>query len=56
VELGSALERLLCSPEIRKRMGKAGRAIYDCKFTLSRMMAQIQALYDGEMKRRDHAA
>lgn len=56
VELGSALERLLCSPDIRKRMGKAGRAIYDRKFTLSRMMAQIQALYDGEMKRRDHAA
>jgi len=56
VELGSALERLLRSPDIRKRMGQAGRAIYDRKFALARMMTQIEELYDGEMKQRDHAA
>ena len=56
VEISRALERLLCSPDIRKRIGKAGRAIYDRKFTMARMMAQIQELYDWEMKRRDHEA
>ena len=55
-ELGRALQNLLCSPELRKRMGEAGRAIYDRKFTLDRMMEQIQAIYDGEMRRAYHAA
>jgi len=55
-ELGRALENLLCSPELRKRMGAAGRAIYDRKFSLHRMMEQIQAIYDGEMRRAYHAA
>jgi glycosyltransferase involved in cell wall biosynthesis len=54
-ELGDALGMLLSSPDRRKRMGQAGRGIYDHRFNSAHMMAQIHALYDREIKRRNHA-
>ena len=55
-DLCRALETLLGSPALRKRMGDAGRAMYDRKFSLDRMMGQIQALYDEEIAGTHHAA
>ena len=54
-ELGRALESLLSNPALRIRMGEAGRAIYDRKFSRIRMMAQIQEIYGGQRERREHA-
>lgn len=55
-DLRRALDTLLCNPELRKRMGEAGRAMYECKFSLDRMMGQLQALYEEEIARAYHAA
>jgi glycosyltransferase involved in cell wall biosynthesis len=45
LELASALARLLSSPELRKRMGAAGRRRIETHFTLQRKLNQTEALY-----------
>jgi len=45
-QLASALKKLVEDPILRVRMGRRGRQLYEEKFTLARMMQQIEALYD----------
>jgi len=44
--LAHAIEILVSDPELRELMGRQGRKIYEQKFTLSRMIKQIETLYD----------
>ncbi len=44
--LASALERLWRDPEMRERMGAAGRATVTSRFTLERQLEEFLALYD----------
>jgi|GEM_PF-559312 len=43
--LAQAIKRLLADPELRQRMGKAGRKRYEEKFTARRMAAGMLAAY-----------
>ena len=44
--LADAVERLLDHPELRTRMGAAGRAHVTSLYTLERLVADHAALYD----------
>jgi glycosyltransferase involved in cell wall biosynthesis len=44
--LTHAIETLVSDPDLRKRMGRQGRKIYEQKFTLPKMIQQIEDLYD----------
>jgi glycosyltransferase involved in cell wall biosynthesis len=54
--LTHAIETLVSDPDLRKRMGRQGRKIYEEKFTLPRMIQQIEALYDYLLERKVLAA
>lgn len=43
--LASALETLIDSPELRQRMGEAGRQKFLQEFTIERMISQIESVY-----------
>jgi len=49
--LAEACIRLACSPELRTRMGEAGRATVEARFSLDAMVRQIEAIYDEELVR-----
>ncbi len=51
--LRSALDRLLADPALRLRMGCAGRAAYDARFTVQRMVDATAAVYDDVARRHD---
>ena len=45
-ELAAAIEKLIGDKTIREKMGRAGRKIYEEKFTVERMVNNIESLYD----------
>jgi glycosyltransferase involved in cell wall biosynthesis len=49
--LAEACIRLACSPELRARMGEAGRASVEARFSLDAMVRQIEEVYDEELVR-----
>jgi glycosyltransferase involved in cell wall biosynthesis len=49
--LAEACVRLACSPELRTRMGEAGRATVEARFSLDAMVRQIEEVYDEELVR-----
>jgi glycosyltransferase involved in cell wall biosynthesis len=49
--LAEACIRLACSPELRTRMGEAGRATVEARFSLDAMVRQIEEVYDEELVR-----
>jgi glycosyltransferase involved in cell wall biosynthesis len=49
--LAEACIRLACSPSLRSRMGEAGRATVEARFSLDAMVRQIEAIYDEELVR-----
>ena len=49
--LAEACIRLACSPELRGRMGEAGRATVEARFSLDAMVRQIEEIYDEELVR-----
>ena len=48
--LAAAIGRLLSDPDLRRRMGAAGRARVQQLFTWDRSIARLEELYDGESK------
>ncbi|MEX8519832.1 MAG: glycosyltransferase family 4 protein [Leptothrix sp. (in: b-proteobacteria)] len=44
--LADALQEAISQPELRRRMGQAGRVRYQAEFTLDRQIQQIAAVYD----------
>ncbi len=44
--LAGALQRLIADPELRRRMGEAGREKALRKFTLSRMLCETERVYE----------
>ena len=55
-QLAHAIETLDSDQNLRMRMGQRGRKIYEEKFTLSRMIQQIEALYNYLLERKGIAA
>jgi glycosyltransferase involved in cell wall biosynthesis len=49
--LADACIRLACSPELRARMGEAGRATVEARFSLDAMVRRIEEVYDEELVR-----
>jgi glycosyltransferase involved in cell wall biosynthesis len=49
--LAEACIRLACSPSLRSRMGEAGRATVEARFSLDAMVRQIEAIYDEDLVR-----
>jgi glycosyltransferase involved in cell wall biosynthesis len=49
--LADACIRLACSPELRQRLGEAGRATVEARFSLDAMVRRIEELYDEELVR-----
>jgi len=48
--LADALEKLITSPELRKKMGKKGREIVESNFSLEQVNRETLALYDELLK------
>jgi len=51
VGLAERAERLLKAPEMRRRMGEAGRALVDPEFREEIMVERLYALYEGLMEK-----
>jgi glycosyltransferase involved in cell wall biosynthesis len=49
-KLASAIDALVTEQDLRERMGKQGRRIFEERFTLTRMIKQIEVLYDHLLK------
>ena len=49
--LAEALQRLIDDPELRERMGKAGRQKAMCEFTLDRMLRETEKVYEEVLGR-----
>ncbi len=49
--LAEALQRLIDDPELRERMGKAGRQKAMCEFTLDRMLRETEKVYEKVLGR-----
>lgn len=49
--LAEACIRLACSPELRARLGEAGRATVEARFSLDASVRRIEAVYDEELQR-----
>ena len=49
--LAEACIRLSCSPELRRRLGEAGRATVEARFSLDAMVRRIESVYDEELVR-----
>ncbi|MCP4107169.1 MAG: glycosyltransferase family 4 protein [Desulfobacteraceae bacterium] len=45
-ELAFAIEKLVCDKELREKMGKIGKKIYKEKFTIVKMIEQLDILYN----------
>ncbi len=45
--LAAAVARLAAEPELRHRLGEAGRALVEERFTVERMLAAVAAVYDA---------
>ncbi len=54
--LAGAIERLVRDPDLRKRMGQQGKQVYEAKFTQSKMVRQIENLYDQLIENKTHAS
>jgi len=54
VKLAEALQKLLDDPELRRKMGEAGRAKALKEFTLDRMLAETQKVYEEVIRERGH--
>jgi len=48
--LAAALQKLIADPELRRRMGQAGRKKALKEFTLSRMLRETQRIYEEVLK------
>jgi glycosyltransferase involved in cell wall biosynthesis len=55
-QLAEALKKLVNDQALRTGMGRRGRQMYEEKFTLPRMIQQIEALYDHLLERKVVAA
>jgi len=53
--LAQAMIKLLLDGDLRKRMGEAGRAKIDAKFSARTMVNQIQAVYEELIKSKAYA-
>jgi len=51
-ELAAAMEKLISDKTARTGMGRAGRKIFEEKFTVAKMIENIESLYDGLIKKR----
>jgi glycosyltransferase involved in cell wall biosynthesis len=49
-KLTSAIDTLVTEQDLREGMGKQGRRIFEERFTLTRMIKQIEVLYDHLLK------
>ncbi len=49
--LAEACIRLACSPDLRTRLGEAGRVTAEARFSLDAMVRRIEAVYDEELQR-----
>jgi len=49
-KLASAIDTLVTDQDLREGMGKQGRRIFEERFTLTRMIKQIEVLYDHLLK------
>jgi len=49
-ELAVAIERLVADKDLRRKMVKQGKKMYEQKFTAVKMVKQIELLYDGLVK------
>ena len=49
--LADACIRLACSPDLRTRLGEAGRTTVETRFSLDAMVRRIEAAYDEELHR-----
>jgi len=49
--LATACIRLACSADLRKRLGEAGRATVEARFSLDAGVRRIEAAYDEELER-----
>jgi glycosyltransferase involved in cell wall biosynthesis len=49
--LAAACIRLACSPELRDRLGEAGRATVEARFSLDAMVRRYEDIYDEELVR-----
>ena len=54
-ETAAAVSALLDDPELRARMGEAGRAKTLARFTWDRLVDQVEAIYLDLARRREHA-
>jgi len=45
--LAEALQKLIADPELRRRMGEAGREKAFKEFTLDRMLRETERVYNG---------
>ncbi len=54
-ELAQAFEKLIDDKELRSSMGFRGRQIYEEKFTIVRMIRQIENLYEHLLERKNSA-
>ena len=45
--LAEALQKLIANPELRRRMGRAGREKALREFTLDRMLQETERVYNG---------
>ncbi|HZD11578.1 MAG TPA: glycosyltransferase, partial [Candidatus Binatia bacterium] len=50
--LGARLRGLLRCPDLRSKMGAAGRARYEAMFTFDRLVAQTTGVYESILARR----
>ena len=48
--LAEALQKLIADPELRRRMGQAGREKALREFTLDRMLRETERVYEGVLK------
>jgi len=46
-ELRDRLRRLITSPELRLQMGRSGRALYEERYSIERLIAQTTAVYSA---------
>jgi len=52
--LRELLHQLITNPELRLRLGRAGRARYEEKFTFERLLAQMTDIYESVLTQSNH--
>jgi glycosyltransferase involved in cell wall biosynthesis len=48
--MADAIQRLIVNPDARKKMGMHARKLYEEKFTVQKMLENIELLYRGLIK------